>query len=471
MKKLLITFIALLSLAHVVEAQVKVKVDERYELVSTTFALAGVPEYCQCNIPSYWQDINTDMTPFEYTPVIDFVRELNQLHGIGYNAVSSVASMLEIKNGKIKLNKKYDISKISEYDSRWSEKLLTEYIKHLNVFYKQSNFKKFYERHSELYALAENSFNNYFADIMTSWFQQFFGDSLDVNSIMVYISLLNGPHNYATPEGVLLGVECDDDGNPAPNVQTMSLLVHEMGHHYTNPICEKYWDQMQTAGNTIYEFAKDDMAKINYGDAYSMICEWMNRLFVLMYINDNDSIQEKSLFLTSLELENGFIWMQRSMEFMRNFNSNRSIYPTIEDFMPQLVAFLNYTADNYDYVQREWDTSRPYIKSIYPAPGSDITNTNEILITFSEPMTGASFGFDISLNTDENGVLNINSGIEVLWTENIEWQENDTQLKLVLTPGKREYGHSYGLRLNPSYFQSARYFQLDDKCKDIIFKL
>ena len=73
--------------------------------------------------------------------------------------------------------------------------------------------------------------------------------------------------------------------------------------------------------------------------------------------------------------------MRRSMDFMENFYAHRDLYPHIEDFMPQLIAFLNFTADNFDSVLTEYKNRHPYITNVYPAVNSDITGFNEIIIT------------------------------------------------------------------------------------------
>ena len=140
-------------------SQIISKVDERFELTSIMFALAGVPEYCECAIPSYVEDIITELAPYEFTEPINYIRELNTMHAIGYNNVSTTAEMLEIKNGKIRLQPQFDISQISKYDSQWNEELFAKYLKMINQFYKESNFHKFYKDHKELYDIATNRMN------------------------------------------------------------------------------------------------------------------------------------------------------------------------------------------------------------------------------------------------------------------------------------------------------------------------
>lgn len=84
------------------------------------------------------------------------MRELNQAHGIGYNAITNVADLLQIKNGIISLQPQYDMSDVFERDSRWNESLLTEFITMLNRFYDKSNFQKFYKNHQNYIRSQKN---------------------------------------------------------------------------------------------------------------------------------------------------------------------------------------------------------------------------------------------------------------------------------------------------------------------------
>lgn len=456
MKKLLLSLTILLSFTSVCHAQFEVKVDERFELTSIVFALAGVPEYCQNAIPLYDQDVLYLDSLYTYTEPINFIRELNQIHHIGYNAVSSTACLLEIKDGVVQLQPQYNLSDAPKEDPRWTEELFAQYIEELNVFYKMSNFGQFFEDHRELYELAEQRTEKHIAGIATEWIESFFGQPFDPN-IKIYICLNNGPSNYAMPEGVLLGVMADEEGLPAPLLgQTLPVLIHEILHHYTNPLILPYRKEMEDAAGVIYPKIKEAMFKIGYSNAGIVMGEWLNDLFVLMYLKDTGD--EWFMLNVFLKMTRGFTWMQRSVDFMDNFYANRDIYPTIEDFMPQLVSFLNFTADNFDFVEREYQNSRPYIVSVYPAPGSDITDVEDVIITFSEPMLVRHWGF--------NGMP---EGTELLWIDECGW-DNEYQFRIKLRPNARERGHTYGAKLVPTAFRSAKYFLLDEKCADLIFK-
>ena len=136
--------------------------------------LAGAPEYNQCGVRSYKQDIQNQFEKYKSDNSIKYMRELNQAHGIGYNAITNVADLLQIKNGIISLQPQYDMSDVFERDSRWNESLLTEFITMLNRFYDKSNFQKFYKNHQKLYKVAEERMDTLLARANTDWFENFF---------------------------------------------------------------------------------------------------------------------------------------------------------------------------------------------------------------------------------------------------------------------------------------------------------
>lgn len=57
----------------------------------------------QCGINHYADDIETYFTPYSDSALFDYVRAIRKESGIGYDAIPSIASMLEIENGRIKL--------------------------------------------------------------------------------------------------------------------------------------------------------------------------------------------------------------------------------------------------------------------------------------------------------------------------------------------------------------------------------
>ena len=101
---------------------------------------------------------------------------------------------------------------------------------------------------------------------------------------------------------------------------------------------------MKNGAEKIYPFVSNQMSMIAYGNSRTMALEWLNNLFVLIYLKQMN--YELVEFALTQDMKKGFVWMKRSIDFMDNFLSNKERYPSIEYFMPQLISFFNYIADN-----------------------------------------------------------------------------------------------------------------------------
>ncbi len=429
------------------------KVDECVELTGITFALAGVPEYCQCLIPEYKNDIIEYFTPYELTPQIDFVRELNQVHGIGSIAVASLSQYIFINDkGTICLSPEYNIDKVI---GEWTESLVTDYIYHLNIFYKESKFHDFFVQHHNLYADIETGINQLVNAIKEDWFNDFFGQqSFNINDIYIIPSIVNGPHNYSVDSAVIIGIAVDESGQIVISDDTQTILVHELCHHFTGDLFHKYWHDFKKSAENIHPYISDQMSGIGYQDAYTVFLEWFNNLCVIMYLYETDN-EYLNLYTNSLTLR-GFIWLERNIDFMRNFYNNRNIYRNISDFMPQLVSFLNFVCSNFEYVKSEYEHSFPYIVNIFPSNSSDLQHVDEIVITFSEPMSG-SYGF-----------LGCPKGTSPIPFFECEWLD-DRHFKIKHIKEMINDDTVYGITLHPAFFVSKKYYKLNENFANLTF--
>ncbi len=94
----------------------------------------------------------------------------------------------------------------------------------------------------------------------------------DLKNTIVVASLCNGPGNYAfngitkgEKRGIVIGCSTDKEGNPAYSRFLITVIVHELLHHYTNPCLAQYWSQIDSASQIIYPHVKEKMAKLAYG--------------------------------------------------------------------------------------------------------------------------------------------------------------------------------------------------------------
>ncbi len=86
-----IIFLNLNAFCQKSEILAESKVDERVELLSIVFRLAGNREYCSKMFPNYVQNIEEYFTPFKYHELIIYTKNKIRAKGINYDAVMSMA--------------------------------------------------------------------------------------------------------------------------------------------------------------------------------------------------------------------------------------------------------------------------------------------------------------------------------------------------------------------------------------------
>lgn len=465
MKRLCLFIIFYVLTFYSVNAQLKSEVSECFELTSIAFRIAGAPEYINNQLQDYTGKIDKYFAPYNNHPLIPFLKEMRNEYGVGYDAVSSVTAYLVIKKGNVIVNPLLSISEISKFDSRWTEENLKTFVKQLNDFYKKTNFRDFYLQHTDLYKVAVERMDNFLKDINPEWFESFFGEKFDDK--MIIVSLCNGSSNYSfrfpekkgdLKDGIVIGVSSDQSDLPCFPANSKTIIIHELLHHYTNRRIDLYWPQIKIAAEKIYPHVKEKMFKNAYGKAKTVMGEWFNNLCEILYIQDNPGLTLTFEQLTGLMEYKGFIWMGRSVQFMKHFYENRNIFVTIDDYMPQIVGFVNYTADNFDQVIEEYNNCLPYIVDVFPAPGSTISKEiKAIEVYFSKPMLG-SMGIK---NIDNKNVIPLPCPEEPYW-------KNKFVFVIPFDSALLEKGKTYGCILLRKAFQDNKMFAIKE---DFIYTL
>lgn len=439
------------------------KVDECFELTSIVCRLAGAGEYSQCRVSDYAQDIDNYFSQHTKHPLIAYYKEIRNERGISYNAISSMANVLEIYHGKVRIKKDCmlrnlpDTAELHNIDYRWTKKILNRYLSLLNDFYKKSDFKEFYNKHRPLYSVAESKMNAILQKIDPKWFETFYGQPF--GNPQIYISLCNGPSNYALTSdkahggneyGILIGCNADKNGTPSFNfASTYCTIIHEFAHNFSNPLADIFLPQMEQAISMIAPYVERQLA----GAAYSpkaIAPEWLTRIVVLMYLKDK--IPKYVPFMLNADGRAGFIWQQRTLHFMENFTQNRVQYEYFIDFIPQLIGFLNFSAREIDKIMAEYDNRRPYVLSVYPALDTQIDLKQEVIefrITFSRPMNTNCEGLEILGNPE----LLTESDLPDNWVLS-EWVADDTYV-VRFTNTMIEKGKIKGFEIPCKMFQSA----------------
>jgi hypothetical protein len=457
MKRLILLLAAIFTIS-LANAQIKSSVDERFELTSIVFRLAGAPEYSMCSIPSYAKDIDDYFAPYKEHELIPFLQELRNRTGVSYNAVSSATPYLEIKNGEVGMIAGYTPDIMPEVDYRWTAKDFQKFVNFLNDFYQASQFHKFYSEHMDMYKKITDKLDEVLATINLDWCQSFFGHTQD--SILILASPTNGPSNYAfdIPNNkdvvaTILGIgSFTSDGQVYFSPLYTTIIVHEIFHHYSKDLFLTSWDKVKDAMDIIYPYVAEDMKANAYGDAKTVFGEWFNNLCMLMYFRENPIHGVTQDELINMYELTGYIWMERACEFMEDFHANRDKYHTINDYMPNIVAFVNDTAEHMDDVVKEFEAKYTYpeVVGAFPASGSTVAfdDADNIEFMFSEPMRG-----DRGLG----GRFEDMPTLPVLF-DKVFWKDDKT-IVIPIDKSKIKNGTTYKLGLYPATSAKGRVMQ------------
>lgn len=398
MKKLSLFVLVALLWSYPGYSQPIVHTDELLELSGIVWRLADAQEYAKNQVVEpYAKAIDAYFGKYKSHPLIASIRTLRQPpYEVGYNGVATSTMLLTLRRGRITLNPAINIERYTaEFDPRWDRPALERYVRLLDDFYRESRFRTFYEANQPLYNRAVEKLDSLLKPLDTKWFESFFGKPF--GNPKVYVCLSYGYNNYALQSqfmeligqqeyGIIVGcTQTGKDKTPDFNAIDFGVVLHEFGHNFANPIVKQYAERMADAGKVIFPYVQDRLARAGYGSSDSMIGEGLNELFRLMYFVEVYGCTP--YFDVYSNDERGFIWLQRALRFMDNFYANRQLYPTIADFMPELVGFIHTTADNISTILLEFEHRHPYVTQVYPAQNQDVPiDITAIRIQFSQPM-------------------------------------------------------------------------------------
>jgi len=375
-------------------AKVVAVVDERTELMSAVFRMAGAEEYVNNTLTEYTKELDLFLQNFKQDSLIQYAIQIRKSNGIAYDAIMSYAIHLEITDS-IRFIKEYIPGKI---DKRWDPEMEARFLVLLNHFYQNSNFHRFYESKLIYYNEVEKRFQNILKDIDYEWFQYFFGVQSD-GSFSVIISLLNrgnyGP-NIVYPDGTkkvysINGVyRTDSLGFPIFGKGLEPVIIHEFTHSYTNHLVNKNIKLLLPKGKKFYKPVAPLMQQQAYGNPQTMLYEILVRACVIQYYKDKDSNKVK--LLINDELANGFLWIEELHDLLNKYENSRIQYPTLETFMPEIVALQNRL--NPSKLKKEYlNKCGQFMGISIPNGSKDVPfDTVRVTITFAQPMNIGSYG-------------------------------------------------------------------------------
>jgi len=229
---------------------------------------------------------------------------------------------------------------------------LADFADKLRDFATKTGFMSFYDScktfYNETLTLAFNTLGNMnYIELM----EDYYGDT-KYKYIIIPTPLFDGGGygpRVDLPEGQyvynVLGPTRLNNGIPAFGKESdfKHILLHEFSHSFVNPLTEKNIDEVNKSSG-LFEPIKEKMKEQAYSSWYVCVNEHLVRINVIrMRIkSEGESIKDD---LMEYEKSRSFIYISQLDTLMQSYESNRSEYPTYEDFYPEIINLFNTLAD------------------------------------------------------------------------------------------------------------------------------
>jgi len=294
-------------------------VDERFELVSLVFRLAGNPEYSELST-EYQRRLNSEFNEFRNHPIVTYTNA--KLRFVGYDAVFGMAIHLDKTGSQFHLINNNSFL-LEEQFARWTEAKALEFVELLNDFYIETNFAGFFQKHYEYYKEHSVRFTHDIINkINFEWFKQ---HGINPKNMRIVLSPSDSSNGYG---GWINGENSDDSIVYAalPVVDDfqgfLSFVIHEFTHAIGTPLAIVWY-----AENDEFRSWADSSVNLERYPQYSygitMASEYVTRAYQILYLAENTEMSLAHLLL--MEHSNGF-------PFIQNIYAMITEYEIIDDF-------------------------------------------------------------------------------------------------------------------------------------------
>lgn len=213
-----------------------------------------------------------------------------------------------------------------------------------------TNFMKFYNDNSEFYdAMTTIMLTNYsFGSNVIPFFNSNF--DMRINRFNVYFSPIYGGWQHGPVAKVSNYIECFYFGGIMysntkefyyPDVNLLFTFLTEFDHTPINALTEKYKDQIGTFKDKVKIL--NTSGNVSYGSMISTLEEYITWAFALQYFYEHTPTEYQKLetnIVYVMEKHRGFSKFGEFMKHYKICSGNRQKYPTLNDFYPEIISWL-----------------------------------------------------------------------------------------------------------------------------------
>jgi len=333
--------------------QILIEINPAIELISTIHYLAGTGQYDEMLLPDHLAKVENYFGHLRDHPAVVFSKESNILFDINGSAPMALAVYLgppPLLQPRIDLSTPPD-----DFDPRWTSTLINDFLEKARAFAIESNFMDFFNHHQDFHGLAVNNLKKMLhKEYIYQWYHDFFGYYPD--HFKLYIGLLNGSCNYGFPVTLqngekefvsLLGARWPDK-NGAPIYRKdwfLPVVIHEYCHSYINPLTISKPEEFMELGEALLNGHRNKMVEHGYNVWNVILNEYIVRACTIRFIAQNEG-KRKARQRIQYDEKEGFPAIGGLVKLLDEYEENRSEYPGIESFLPQVKKYFeSYLAD------------------------------------------------------------------------------------------------------------------------------
>lgn len=397
---LLLILFPLLGISQ--QNQIQPVVDERVELVSVVCFLANYKEYnASMENTSYKQLIEEYFADYREHPAVLYMKDLRRTKGMSHDGPMRLAVHLKKDNRSFVIQEGLLNGGFTSegMDNRWNPESVEVFLKHLNDFYKITDFDDFFSSNHTLYESIITRFQPLLDQIDFSWFPSFFGEER-VDALKIVLSEVSegggyGPMvTYADGREDIYAIQTafkrDDSGMPVYDMQYVPVLIHEICHSFCNPLVREYMDELKEPGEVLFQHIEKKMKDISYGDWRIYYFEELVRASVIRYMISHEEMASYFQREMMMQRLGGFLTIDQTVELLGVYEENRQTYPSLESYMPELINAYRSFSDNIDSILES------YPRVIFSSLGDQEfipSSTREIILKTNQPMNTMGVDF------------------------------------------------------------------------------
>lgn len=375
-------------------------VDQRVELLSIVFRLAGNQEYSADVNAGYVKAIHAHFDHFISHPLIIYARHLRDSSGISYDAVMSMAVHLQSAPALVPITP----FTAGIPDRRWRTEDAFKFAALLRRFYHDADCAAFFRSQQSRFTLAEERFQLLFKKLDAGWYSRFYGQSSN-DEFNIIIGLGNGGGNYGPHLDLpgkkrkvyaVIGSDTFDDTG-APTYEAASYLptlIHEFNHSFINHLTDVYEQQLNASGQAIFQKENAKMRRMAYAEWKTMYNEALVRAAVVIYLEDHATDTVTADREVKSQQATGFIWMPQLVNLLQTYQKQRKIYSTLSSYMPIIVEFYQQAALDLDRYENDYLLHCAKVVSVKPFD-SEAVNVHPAISTiqfnFDKPLDGVRY--------------------------------------------------------------------------------